>query len=264
MNWLEVNGNWVLLPLRPLGVIHFLGGAFVAAAPQTTYRRLLEFLANQGYAVVATPFINTFDHRGIARTVLNQFRAAIEQLEQSQLEQSRLPRYLPIYGLGHSMGCKLHLLIGSFAKDERAGNILLSFNNYSSNQAIPFMDSLNLASTFEFTPSPEETNRLVQERYQVRRNLLVRFANDNIDQTLLLKKLLQERFGETVAARQLPGNHLTPLGQDLSWQAGGEFSPFDALGQWMRQELFRELAQLEQAILEWLDPSIRFRSRSES
>ncbi|MFM7906725.1 MAG: DUF1350 family protein, partial [Microcystis sp.] len=27
MNWQEIAGNWVFLPRRPRGIIHFLGGA---------------------------------------------------------------------------------------------------------------------------------------------------------------------------------------------------------------------------------------------
>ena len=73
MDWHEISGNWVLVPPRPTAIVHFLGGAFVAAAPQVTYRALLEFLADQGYVVVATPFINTFDHEAIARQVARAF-----------------------------------------------------------------------------------------------------------------------------------------------------------------------------------------------
>ena len=47
MDWLEIAGNWVLIPRKPLGIIHFLGGAFVATLPHITYRRLLEFLADR-------------------------------------------------------------------------------------------------------------------------------------------------------------------------------------------------------------------------
>lgn len=47
---------------QPGAIIHFLGGAFVAAAPHLTYRWLLEALYQEGYAVISTPFINTFDH----------------------------------------------------------------------------------------------------------------------------------------------------------------------------------------------------------
>lgn len=255
MNWQEVKENWVLLPARPLAIIHFLGGAFVAAAPQTTYNRLLEFLAKQGYGIIATPFINTLDHRAIATEVETKFERALASLQQ----QGRLKRFLPIYGLGHSMGCKLHLLMGSRSESNRAGNIFLSFNNFSADQAIPLVQSLNLGSTLEFTPTPRETNRLIQQHYQVRRNLLIRFSNDEIDQTLQLQKILEERFPGLISLRQLPGSHLTPLGQDLNWQTGSSFSPLDAVGQWIRQEVFRELAQLEQVILQWLEPATSFR-----
>ncbi|MGB3202893.1 MAG: DUF1350 family protein, partial [Nodosilinea sp.] len=61
MNWQEVSGNWILVPPNPTAIVHFLGGAFVAAAPSVTYQWLLENLARQGYLIVATPFINTFD-----------------------------------------------------------------------------------------------------------------------------------------------------------------------------------------------------------
>ena len=59
MDWQEISGNWVLIPSKPIAIVHFLGGAFVATAPQLTYRWLLEALGNQGYVVVATPFVNT-------------------------------------------------------------------------------------------------------------------------------------------------------------------------------------------------------------
>ena len=251
MNWQDISSNWVLIPPRPVALIHFLGGAFVATAPQATYRRLLEFLANKGYAVIATPFLNTLDHTAIARQVLQSFERVLERLTIN----SRLPSYLPIYGMGHSMGCKLHLLIGSLFRVERAGNILISFNNFSVRRAIPFFEPLALSTSMEFVPSPDETNRLIADRYQVRRNLLVQFSNDEIDQTPLLQDLLHPRFANLTTLKKLVGSHLTPLGQDLlSWQPGSAFTPIDAVGQWMRQELFRELAQLESAILLWLDP----------
>jgi len=39
---------------------------------QLTYRWLLEQLAAQGYAVVATPFVNTLEHAVIAQSVLQR------------------------------------------------------------------------------------------------------------------------------------------------------------------------------------------------
>jgi hypothetical protein len=255
MDWQEISGNWILVPDRPIAMIHFLGGAFVATAPQLTYRRLLEFLGTQGYVVIATPFVNTFDHAEIAKSVLETFDRTLERLQARVLQN----RYLPIYGMGHSMGCKLHLLIGSLFEVERAGNILISFNNYSAQQAVPLVEQFTQflspqTVSLEFTPSPQKTNQMIRDRYQVRRNLLIKFADDSIDQTLPLAQLLEDRFPKMIATRRLKGTHLTPLGPDMKWQSGSVFTPFDAIGQWMRQEIYRELHQLEKTILQWLNP----------
>lgn len=265
MEWQEISGNWVLLPPQPIGIIHFLGGAFVATAPQLTYRFLLEHLEKQGYIIIATPFLNTLDHKAIAISVLNRFESIIERLK---LLEKIDTGYLPIYGIGHSMGCKLHLLIGSLFNEERAGNILISFNNYPLKQAIPFFDKtispllggikntweIDHSLDFEFTPSPEETETIIRENYQIRRNLLIKFRNDEIDQTLSLNPILKTRFPDMISLLNLEGNHLTPLGQDLQWEIGEVFTPFDAVGQWVKQSLARDLYKLNQEILRWLNP----------
>jgi hypothetical protein len=251
MDWKDIRGNWVVIPRNPIGIIHFLGGAFVATAPHLTYRWLLEELANKGYVVIATPFVNTLDHSAIAKTVLLNFDRTLERLHDSG---GLRKLYLPIYGVGHSMGCKLHLLIGSLFEVERAGNILISFNNYAAKEAIPLVEQLNSAVFIEFTPTPSETNQLVQESYNVRRNLLIKFSNDTIDQSAALTKILQARFPEMVTVQTLTGNHTTPLGQDIRWQTGASFTPLDALGQWFRQEVYRDLNQLKRAMLFWLNP----------
>lgn len=250
MNWQEIAGNSILIPPQPIALIHFLGGAFVATAPQATYRRLLEGLAQQGYGVIATPFITTVDHAAIAEQVLIQFEDALEYLHRT----ARLSPVLPIYGIGHSMGCKLHLLIGSLFEVERAGNILISFNNFPIEKAIPLAEWITPTVPVEFSPNPAQTNHLVERQYQVPRNLLVKFSNDTLDQSLRLAGLLEQRFPGMVVVQRLAGNHMTPLGQDLNWQAGESFTPLDALGQWFRQEFYRELNQLERSILRWLDP----------
>ncbi|MBE9056081.1 DUF1350 family protein [Sphaerospermopsis sp. LEGE 08334] len=251
MDWKEIRGNWVIIPRHPIGIIHFLGGAFVATAPHLTYRWLLEQLAAKGYVVIATPFVNTLDHQAIAESVLLNFERTIERLHYYG-ELRKL--YLPIYGIGHSMGCKLHLLIGSLFPVERAGNILISFNNYTAKDAIPLVEQLNSTLAIEFTPTPLETNQLVEERYQIRRNFLIKFSNDNLDQSAILTKILQKRFPEMVTVQTLPGNHTTPLGQDINWQAGNSFTPLDALGQWFKQEVYRDIHQLKKVMLLWLNP----------
>ncbi|WP_199245349.1 DUF1350 family protein [[Phormidium] sp. ETS-05] len=250
MDWQEISGNWVCIPPRPRGILHFLGGAFLAAAPQVTYRSLLDDLHDRGYAIVATPFLNTFDHTEIARDVLDRFEWCVEQLQISR----RLPRNLPIYGLGHSMGSKIHLLAGSLFKLERSGNILIAYNNFPARRSIPFAENLPADFQFEFSPTPAETNKIIARTYSVPRNLLVKFKTDNLDQTASLHSLLKQRFPDMVSLKILPGNHLTPLSQNVKWQAGKEFTPLDAVAQWVRQEINREPDLLKQEIVRWLNP----------
>ena len=133
---------------------------------------------------------------------------------------------------------------------------MISFNNYPVRRAIPFIEQLDVDSAFkvEFTPSPLETNQMIATSYEIRRNLLIRFNNDEIDQTASLNPVLQERFPSMVALLTLTGNHLTPLGQDIDWKVGEVFTPFDAIGQWVKQGFSRDLNQLKQEILHWLNP----------
>lgn len=257
LDWQEVSGNWLWVPPRPKAIIHFLGGAFVAAAPHITYRWLLEQLGRQGYAIAATPFVNTFDHATIAKEVLITFEQGLHYLR-----RQRGLGYLPIYGLGHSMGCKVHLLISSLPLSqsqgaERAGNIFMCFNNYPARRSIPLLDQVmqfspNLA--VEFTPSPEETLTIVAQQYSIRRNLLIKFRRDDIDQTRALADVLVSRFPELTTVQILPGTHTTPIAQDISWQPGQSYSPLDAIGQFIKQEFYRDLNRLQRAILLWLDP----------
>ncbi|GAB4538397.1 MAG: DUF1350 family protein [Pleurocapsa sp.] len=258
MEWQEVSGGWVYLPQKEvIGIVHFLGGAFVATAPQISYRFLLEQIGKEGYGIIATPFLNTFNHFAIAREVLNRFETILERLQTSNKLRTR---YLPVYGVGHSMGCKLHLLIGSLFTVERAGNILISFNNYPVSRAIPFGEQFNLTTGLEveFSPSPRETTDLIDQAYQVRRNLLIKFTQDEIDQSTELKPILQQRFPEMVSLRSLKGNHLTPLGQEIQWQVGEIFTPIDAIGQWINHGISRNLYCLKKEMLVWLNPISAF------
>lgn len=250
MDWQEISTCWVLIPPRPKAILHFLGGAFVATAPHLTYRCLLEHLSQAGYLIVATPFLNTLAHEEIAQDVLTRFEYTLDNLHHRYLSK----RYLPIYGIGHSMGSKLHLLIGSLFAVERAGNILMSYNNFAARDSIPGVENLSPVFSVEFTPSPQETQQIIQTRYNVRRNLLVKFSDDTLDQTVPLSRLLEQRFPGMITVQRLTGTHQTPLGQDINWSVNGTFSPLDALGQWVKQNLYRDLNHLKQEILHWLNP----------
>ena len=152
-DWEELEGNHVLrppadlyynprvppadgaaedLPL-PRAVLHFLGGAFLGAAPQLTYRWLLERLAERGFVVVATPYRLSFDHLSSMDSILTRFAPAAESIA---LDYGGLP----VIGIGHSLGALLHVIAGSFfweADGKRAANVLIAVNNRSVDDAIP-------------------------------------------------------------------------------------------------------------------------------
>ncbi|ERN39787.1 protein of unknown function (DUF1350) [Rubidibacter lacunae KORDI 51-2] len=253
MEWQEVASSWTLVPSQPTGIIHFLGGAFVGSAPQLVYRWLLEQLAKDGYAIVATPFANGFEHKQIARQALSRFETTLQRLQSTPALSGQ---YLPVYGLGHSMGCKIQVLIGSLYGADRAGNILMAYNNYPARRAIPLLEQLDFTppGTIEFSPSPAATLAIAASDYNIPRTLLVRFQKDDIDQSSELLPVLQERLPGRASVIVLPGNHNTPCSQDFDWQAGVSFTPVDAIAQWVKQELSRDLKRLKRELLRWLNP----------
>ena len=117
---------------KPRALVHFIGGAFVGASPQLTYRLFLEALAEKGdVLVVATPYAIGFEHLKIADENQFLFDRALRALGDEAAG-------LPIFGVGHSMGALMHMIIGSrYALSDRAANVLISFNNKPATDAVP-------------------------------------------------------------------------------------------------------------------------------
>ncbi|CAL9118888.1 unnamed protein product [Musa textilis] len=146
-DWSEIEGAWVLKPKSgsPKVVIHFVGGIFVGAAPQLTYRLFLERLSKRGALVVATPFASGFDHFLIADEVQSKFDRCLRFLQDSVND-------LPTFGVGHSLGSVIHLLIGSRYAIQRCGNILMAFNNKEASSAIPLFSPVIVPVAQSFGP----------------------------------------------------------------------------------------------------------------
>lgn len=269
-NWSEVEGAWVLGPRHssPWSTVHFIGGIFVGAAPQLAYRLFLERLCEKGILVIATPYASGFDHFLIADEVQFKFDRCLRAMQEPAQE-------LPIFGIGHSLGSVIHLLIGSRYAVNRNGNILMAFNNKDASLAMSFLSPVlvpvaqsiglilsqitssptirlgaemtlkqleNLSPPImrqvlplveqlpplymdlakgrdNFSPKPEETQRLVKSYYGVMRNLLIKFRDDPIDETLALAQLLAANSAissmQDLSIRTLPGDHGMPLQQAL-------------------------------------------------
>ena len=67
-------------------------------------------------------------------------------------------------------------------------------------------------------PAPEDTKNLIRRYYGVKRNLLLRFRDDSIDETSQLAATLTDSsaIAETLdlSVRSLSGDHVRPLGQE--------------------------------------------------
>ncbi|XP_058102602.1 uncharacterized protein LOC131246460 isoform X2 [Magnolia sinica] len=233
-DWSEIEGTWVLRPRysKPTSVVHFIGGIFVGAAPQLTYRLFLERLSEKGSLVIATPFASGFDYFYIADEVQCKFDRCLRSLRD-------LVDGLPTFGVGHSLGSVIHLLIGSRYAVPRSGNVFMAFNNKAEmamkqleslsppilKQVLPLVEQLpplymDLAQGREdFIPKPEETRRLIRSYYGISRNLLVKFKDDLIDETPALAKVLCSESAVSsmldMSIRMLPGDHGLPLQQAL-------------------------------------------------
>jgi hypothetical protein len=64
----------------------------------------------------------------------------------------------------------------------------------------------------------------VQQVYRQRRNLLVRFASDGIDQSARLLDALRARPDDASELLDLPGDHLTPASGGLRRQLLGRWA----------------------------------------
>ena len=89
--WEELHGNYVLRPppdRQPRALIHFLGGALLGAAPQLSYRYLLERLSSRGYLVVATPYQLSFDHLTTCDEIIQKFESVAPDLAKREFISS--------------------------------------------------------------------------------------------------------------------------------------------------------------------------------
>ncbi|MBW4531341.1 MAG: DUF1350 family protein [Aphanothece saxicola GSE-SYN-MK-01-06B] len=216
--WRQQGELWRLEPPgRPRGLIEFIGGSYLAATPQLSYRRFLEALAARGWRIHAWSYVPGFDHQAQANAAWRLFRQLRDQLA--------APAEAALLRLGHSLGCKLHLLAPDGGR-RSDGLVALSFNNFSAERSIPFLAELGQQFRFrsEFSPSPEDTLLQIGSSYRQPRNLVVRFSRDTIDQSGRLIDVLQARAGDASTLLELPGDHLTPASGGLRKQFLGDWA----------------------------------------
>lgn len=211
------------------GLIEFIGGSYLAATPQVSYGRLLECLARRGWQIHAWSYVPGFDHQLQANDAWREFRQERQRwLEATTATGGVMPPLADpsaVLRLGHSLGCKLHLLAPDGGRG-CGGLAALAFNNFSAERSVPLLAEMGQQFGFrsEFSPSPAETLRLVSGQYRQPRNLLVRFDRDALDQSGRLLAALRQRPDDATTLLECGGDHLTPASAGLRRRLLGDWA----------------------------------------
>ena len=96
--------NCCFWPANPKKIIEFIGGSYLATNPEITYKRFIESLIRKNYAVHAYKYTPQFDHQDLSIKAWKDFKICKEKLSK------KLNRNLSTIRIGHSLGCKLHLI----------------------------------------------------------------------------------------------------------------------------------------------------------
>ena len=181
-NWRKIDNTWCRWPSKPIALVEMIGGSYLGISPNISYKRLLEALSKKNIAIHAWNYIPGFDHQAQANEAWKEFRECRIKLE----SRIGIKSYKPIR-IGHSLGCKLHLISPDRGRISKLF-IGLSFNNFKADKSIPLLRKMSQKLNFqtEFSPSPSETLNLIREHYEQINNLLIKFKNDNLDQNDLL------------------------------------------------------------------------------
>jgi len=106
----------------------------------------------------------------------------------------------------------------------------------------------------DFSPAPADTMRLLAEEYSVSRNLVIKFLDDNIDQSIPLCESLRDKFtgpngsGGRLDLKRLPGSHITANTPDLRDLAEGRANLNELeelLGNTSREEAQKKMQEVD-------------------
>jgi len=198
-------------------MIVFTGGAGLGQFPHIAYNELLTRISDRLNAVcISAPYqVAGLDHFTMAKTTGEQLRRALVFCQDDPARQ--YPENLPTYALSHSLGGKLQTIYLGATGQNYNGIGLISFNNFSFGRTISmvkefasqlqettspggfsnmgdnsailntvfsFAENLVTGMGVDFTPSPADTERLIQLRYnkdlQAKTRMFV-MDEDNLD-----------------------------------------------------------------------------------
>ena len=121
-------------------------------------------------------------------------------------------------------------------------------------QVASVFDEVGDGQFSDFTPSPEENERLFESAYSVPKTLLIQFTDDGIDQSVKLESVLQRRVPPGgVEIIKMIGNHLTPVGASPQIRVPGAFGPAEAIAQAALSLSQADLRRVGSETVSWMD-----------
>ncbi len=216
--WKKIKDTWCLWPSRPKALIELIGGGYLSISPNISYKVLLEALLERDLAIHAWGYVPGLDHQLQANDAWRNLRSCKKLLE------NRIGKSISVIRVGHSLGCKLHLLAPDGGRNSK-GLITLCFNNFTAQRSIPMLRRIQKTAhlTTEFSPSPKETLRLINKQYVQSKNLIISFGEDKLDQSTSLIECLRERPLDETTRLHLNGDHLTPASAGLRKHIIGKY-----------------------------------------
>lgn len=112
------------------------------------------------------------------------------------------------------------------------------------------------AGVTNFNPTPAESRVLISSRYTIPQLLMIKFADDGIDETPEMLRLLRQEQVSNRALIQdivLPGNHTTPcLGPDET-SLQSNLTVGSLLGSAATLWNYNDLSKTCETVIDWLD-----------
>lgn len=108
----------------------------------------------------------------------------------------------------------------------------------------------------EFTPAPLENQKTIGNDYRVQNTLLVKYKVDAIDESDIIEDILKsgvQKFDGSLTKITIDGNHITPCVQDIVWETGKVYTPFDAVGQLFRNVALSEIRETVASVSNWFE-----------
>ena len=211
--------NFCFWPSNPKKIIEFIGGSYLATKPDFSYKRFIESLIAKDYAVHAYKYLPQFDHQELSINAWKDFRKCKKTINR------RIGRDLESIRIGHSLGCKLHLISPDGGRNCEKF-VSISFNNFSANKSIPFLKNVSNRLDFksEFSPNPKSTLKIIENTYTQENNLLIKFTSDSLDQTPSLLSSLRKRVSDKSRGILMKGNHTLIASAGLREDLLGEWA----------------------------------------